>query len=39
MMPSLTLVDVARDLEPLGRLDTPLEHAGRAAFDELVVDD
>jgi 3,4-dihydroxy-2-butanone 4-phosphate synthase len=39
VVPALALVDVAQDLEPFGRLDAALEHAGCAALDELVVDD
>ena len=39
VVPALALVDVEEDLDPFALLDASLEHAHRAALDELVVDD
>ena len=39
MVPALSLVNVEEDVDAAVLLDAALENAGRAAFDELVVDD
>ena len=39
MVPALALVNVEEDVDAAILLDAALEHAGRAALDELVVDD
>ena len=38
VVPALALVNVEEDVYAMILLDAVLEHAGRAAFDELVVD-
>ena len=39
VVPALALVNVEEDVDAAILLDVALEHAGRAALDELVVDD
>ena len=39
VVPALSLVNVEEDVDATILLDAALEHTGRAAFDELIVDD